>query len=119
MSALQRSGLPQGLRQVVARALNLPGGPAYSRFDPIPYLSTVSQPTLVIYGLRDAALPPAQDAERLLAALRTAGNDAVTVRFFDADHRLSLDGEPAVGYLPTMTGWIKGLPGAAGFRRPD
>ena len=108
--ALQRSGLPQGLRQVVARALNLPGGPQYSRFDPIPYLSKLSQPTLVIYGLRDAALPPAQDAERLLAALRTAGNDAVTLRFFDADHRLLLNGEPAVGYLPTMTGWIKRLP---------
>ncbi len=111
--ALQRSGLPHGLRQVVVRALNLPGGPAYSHFDPTPYLSTVSQPTLVIYGLRDAALPPAQDAERLLAALRTAGNGAVTVRFFDAEHGLTLDGEPAVGYLPTMTGWIKGLPGGA------
>ena len=86
--ALQRSGLPHGLRQVVVRALNLPGGPKYSHFDPIPYLATVSQPTLVIYGLRDAALPPAQDAERLLAALRTAGNDAVTVRFFDAEHGL-------------------------------
>ena len=70
----------------------------------------MTQPTLVIYGLRDAALPPAQDAERLLAALRTAGNDAVTVRFFDADHRLLLNGEPATGYLSTMTGWIKGLP---------
>ena len=107
---LHRSGLPQGLRQVVARALNLPGGPSYSRFDPIPYLARVSQPTLVIYGLRDAALPPAQDAERLLAALRTAGNDAVTLRFFDADHSLSLDGVPAAGYLSTMSGWIKGLP---------
>ena len=110
---LQRSGLPQGLRQVVARALSLPGGPAYSRFDPIPYLSKVTQPTLVIYGLRDAALPPAQDAERLLAALRTAGNDAVTLRFFDADHRLLLNGESAAGYLATMTGWIKGLPETA------
>ena len=102
---------------MVARALNLPGGPEYSRFDPIPYLSKVSQPTLVIYGLRDAALPPAQDAERLLAALRTAGNDAVTVRFFDADHRLLLDGEPAAGYLADDDRLDQGPTGQRSSRR--
>jgi hypothetical protein len=104
------AGLPRGLRRTVARALSLPGGPAYSHFDPTPYLTRMTQPTLALYGLRDAALPPVQDAERLLEVFGDSGNDTLTVRFFDADHSLSAGGAPAAGVRETMSRWVTGLP---------
>lgn len=104
------AGMPRGLRRTVARALSLPGGPAYSHFDPTPYLARMTSPTLALYGLRDAALPPVQDAERLLEVFGDSGNDALTVRFFDADHALSAGGAPAAGVRETMSRWVMGLP---------
>lgn len=115
---MRLAGVPRGLRRAVVRALSLPGGPKYSHFDPTPYLATMSQPVLALYGLRDAALPPVQDAERLLGVLGDGGNEAVTVRFFDADHALASGGEPAPGVRETMSWWVRGLP-ATGTPAPQ
>jgi uncharacterized protein len=115
---MRLAGMPRGLRRAVVRALSLPGGPTYSHFDPTPYLATMRQPVLALYGLRDAALPPVQDAERLLGVLGDTGSRTVTVRFFDADHSLSAGGKPAPGVRETMSWWIRGLP-ATGTPTPQ
>ena len=108
---LHRSGLPQGLRQVVARALNLPGGPSYSRFDPIPYLAT-GFPADAGH-LRTARRRAAAGAGRRAAAGRAPD------RGQRRRHRALLRRRPQPvaqrrtarpATCSTMSGWIKGLP---------
>lgn len=105
---------PSGLRGAAATALGM-GGFDYVRHNPIPALRQVRQPVLAVYGVDDDAVPPAESARRLSAALDRGGNASYTIRFFaDADHGLRVPEDGfAPGYLRTVTAWVDGLPATA------
>ncbi len=59
-------------------------------YDPIPTAKRVKQPVLILQGLTDTQVSPEQ-ADTLALALRSNGNQAVTVRTFSATNHLFLD----------------------------
>jgi alpha-beta hydrolase superfamily lysophospholipase len=70
-------------------------------------------PVLLLYGSDDQRVQAAQSAERIAAALRTAGNTDVTVRLYPgADHTFRLppasSGWPitAPGYVTDLLDWL-------------
>jgi uncharacterized protein len=107
---LRRIGSPEGLRQMMIRALSM-GEFNYSHYDPLPALRNMRQPVLALYGTKDRAIPVLQSSRVLAQALQVGGNGAYTVRFFDgADHDLHVGDGFAAGYRETMANWVLGLP---------
>src|SRR5688500_2445273 len=87
--------------------------PLYARYRPLEWWSRVRVPVLLLYGSDDQRVQAAQSAERIAAALRTAGNTDVTVRLYPgADHTFRLppasSGWPitAPGYISDLLDWL-------------
>jgi dipeptidyl aminopeptidase/acylaminoacyl peptidase len=82
-------------------------------YDPLPTWRTVTQPTLLIYGAEDKAVPPQQSAEMIASALQHAGNHDFTIQTFPgADHGVRCYDAAtqkrmfAPGYLDAVAHWI-------------
>jgi hypothetical protein len=96
--------------------------------DPLPAWEQVRVPTLVLLGEMDNAVPAAESALKLRAALARAGNRGATVRLYPgASHALYRVASPsqkavmaAVRYVPgyprLLADWIRRLPGGAPSR---
>ena len=82
-------------------------------FDPLPTWRTITQPTLLVYGAEDRAVPPQQSAGMIASALQAAGNHDFTIRTFSsADHGIRCYDAAtqkrtfAPGYLDAVAHWI-------------
>ncbi|WP_370514086.1 hypothetical protein [Cellulomonas sp. JZ18] len=72
------------------------------------------QPVLVVYGTGDASMPVVQGALQVRADAAVAGNDSVTVRYYeDANHGIRVEGEVVPAFLEDLSGWVLGLPATA------
>ncbi|GIH24044.1 hypothetical protein Aph01nite_23540 [Acrocarpospora phusangensis] len=105
---LERLHAPTGVRDLLTRAM---GGVGFDflRYDSVPALSKITQPTLALYGTMDPSIPFVQSTETLINSLPTSD---YTIRFLaGADHAMRINGGRFVpGYLPTLANWIQGLP---------
>ncbi len=107
---LRRIGAPEGLRQMMVRALSM-GEFNYSRYDPLPALRNTRQPVLALYGTKDRAIPVLQSSRVLAQTFHDEGKGDYTIRFFaGADHDLHVGDGFAAGYRETMANWVLGLP---------
>lgn len=92
----------------IGLATTLPNVLAYAEFDVLPWVARMQQPTLLIYGAEDPALPIIEAPELFFDAT-AAPADAVKVRYFEeAQHgiRQGSDGPFAPGYLDLLATWI-------------
>ena len=121
-SYLQRVGVPRALMTMVARVLGsrtLPGDAfAYADFDPRPYEQRIEAPVLMVYGTADSSMPIVQGPQTISQSLREAGNDQLTVRYYEgANHGLKLghstDGALAPRIARDLARWVMGLPATA------
>lgn len=116
---LRNTGVPQGVFRAIPRAVGLtsfPGGNFdYIDFDVTPYQQRMTQPVLVVYGTGDVSMPIEQGALQVLHDTAQAGNDDVTVRYYDgANHGIRVGGDVVPAFLRDLSGWVRGLPGTAG-----
>lgn len=85
--------------------------------DPVPDLLGLRCPHLAMFGGADALVPVVDSVEIFTAAACRPGRDPrhhFTARVFPGgDHRVRVDGEPAPGYLPALSGWISSVLPAA------
>lgn len=115
--------VPEPVYRAVAKgigtALSLPGVLDYADFDVLPWLARTMQPTLLVFGTDDPAVPVVEAAE----LARATANGPVAVRYFDgAQHAIRLgsaEGPFASGYLDTLASWIRQQPDAEAPDRPD
>jgi uncharacterized protein len=78
---------------------------AIAAFDPAAAWSRVKAPVFLVYGLHDERVPPERSLNAIRSALRSSGNDRVSVKLYaDADHTFTIV-EP-----PHATGWSKREP---------
>lgn len=116
-SYLRNVRVPSALYRVIPRALGaeLPlGGIDYVDFDPQPFHQRMTQPTLLVHGTGDAAMPIVEGAEQLIADLAVAGNDQWTIRFYEgANHGIKIGDALAPGFADDLARWIQGLPATA------
>lgn len=116
-SYLRNVRVPSALFRVIPRALGaeLPlGGIDYVDFDPQPYHQRMTQPTLLVHGTADAAMPIVEGTEQLIADLAVAGNDQWTARFYaGANHGIKIGDSLAPGFADDLARWIQGLPATA------
>jgi len=116
-SYLRNTGVPESVFRAIPRAvgMELPGGGIdYADFDVDPYLPALQMPVLVVYGTDDSSMPVVQGTRDVLAALTTAGNADVLVRFYGgANHGIMVDGVLAPTFARDLAGWVLGLPGTA------
>lgn len=117
---LAATGVPDIVFRLIPRALGGPmpfGWIEYADFDVQPYQQRLTQPVLVVYGTADRAMPLAQGALQILSDAAVAGNDAVTVRYYEgANHGLKIgggDGALAPGVADDLARWVTGLPATA------
>lgn len=85
--------------------------------DPIPLLTQVKSPLLVIFGGEDEDAPPLQSSlNRLLDAMRSSGKNAELEIFPSAGHDLRVEAGKgqawdfprfAPGYLDSLADWVK------------
>lgn len=123
LMAIRDLGVPGSVDRAVVKgmgtALSLPNLLEYVQFDVRPWLAAADQPTLLIYGTDDPALPIIEAAD---VAWRTAGG-AVMVRYFaGAQHGIRIgdaSGLFAPGYLDTVRTWIDALAGGVALPGPD
>ena len=89
-------------------------------YDPQPALRQLDKPVLAFYGNLDVQVPPVQSVGPLRFALRTAGNDDVTIKVFDGlnhlmqpavkggiDEYAQIETTIAPEVLTTVTDWLK------------
>lgn len=103
------SALQAAMVGVDSMAANNPWFRYFLDYDPVPTARRVRIPTLILQGATDQQVT-AEQAESLAAAIRSGGNQDVTVRVFaDANHLFIDDpsGNPA-GYWQLKTGEIRG-----------
>ena len=116
-SYLRNTGVPVELLTAIPRivGMEVPGGGfEYVDFDPQPFQQRMRQPLLVVYGTGDAAMPTIQGAEQLIADLAVAGNDDVTVRYYEgADHGIKIDHVLVPEFARDLAAWIQALPESA------
>ena len=113
-SYLRNTGVPHGVFRAIPRAvgMSLPGGGfEYADFDVTPYQREMRQPVFVVYGTGDASMPVIQGAEQVIQDTAVAGNDDVTVRYYEgANHGIRVDGDVDAAFLRDLSGWVLGLP---------
>ncbi len=87
--------------------------PMFAQYRPVEWWARVRVPVLLVYGEDDQRVPAARSAERIAAALRSAGNTDVTVRIHPgADHTFRLQSGPsgwpvtAPGYVSSLLDWL-------------
>ncbi|WP_249670558.1 MULTISPECIES: alpha/beta hydrolase family protein [Cellulomonas] len=111
---LRNTGVPHAVFRAIPRAvgMSMPGGGfEYADFDVAPYQQRMTQPVLVVYGTADASMPIVQGALQVRADLAQAGNEDVTVRYYEgADHGIRVGGSPTEPFLRDLAGWVLGLP---------
>lgn len=116
-SYLRNTGVPLDVLRAIPRVVGMTfpgGGFEYFEFDAQPFQQRMRQPLLVVYGTGDAAMPTIQGAEQLIADLAVAGNDAVTVRYYEgADHGIKVNRRLVPEFARDMAAWIQGLPDSA------
>ncbi|WP_168800552.1 MULTISPECIES: alpha/beta hydrolase family protein [Cellulomonas] len=114
---LRNTQVPHGVFRAIPRAvgMSMPGGGfEYVDFDVQPYQQRMQQPVLVVYGTGDASMPIVQGALQVRADAAVAGNDSITVRYYDgANHGIRVGGEVVPAFLEDLSGWILGLPATA------
>lgn len=114
---LRNTQVPHGVFRAIPRAvgMSMPGGGfEYVDFDVQPYQQRVHQPVLVVYGTGDASMPVVQGALQVRADAAVAGNDSVTVRYYEgANHGIRVEGEVVPAFLEDLAGWVLGLPATA------
>ncbi|WP_214110376.1 alpha/beta hydrolase family protein [Acrocarpospora catenulata] len=105
---LLRLRAPDGVRDLLTRAM---GGVGFNflRYDSVPALHGIHQPTLALYGTMDPSIPFVESTQTLIDALPRSD---YTIRFLaGADHAMRINGGRFVpDYLPTLANWIQGLP---------
>ncbi|ADG75093.1 dienelactone hydrolase [Cellulomonas flavigena DSM 20109] len=114
-SYLRNTGVPHAVFRAIPRAvgMTMPGGGfEYADFDVTRWQQRVTAPVLVVYGTADASMPVVQGALQVRADAARAGNDAVTIRYYEgADHGIRVGGRPTPEFLRDLAGWVRGLPG--------
>ncbi|MGV8965307.1 MAG: alpha/beta hydrolase family protein [Cellulomonas sp.] len=116
-SYLRNTGVPSGVFRAIPRAVGMAfpgGGFEYADFEVSPFQQKMTQPTFVAYGTADSSMPTVQGAQRIMADLAVAGNDAVTVRYYaGADHGIRVNDEVSTHFVRDIAAWIDGLPRSA------
>lgn len=119
-SYLRNTGVPVDVLRAIPRVVGMEfpgGGYEYIDFDSRAFHQRMRQPLLVVYGTGDAAMPTVQGAEQLISDLAVAGNDDVTVRYYEgADHGIKVDRVLVPEFARDMAAWIQGLPDSADAR---
>lgn len=114
---LRNTGVPRTVFRAIPRAvgMSMPGGGfEYADFDVQPWQERMTQPVLVVYGTGDSSMPIVQGALQVEDDLARAGNDDVTVRYYqDANHGIRVDGEVLPEFLRDVSQWVAGLPATA------
>jgi dienelactone hydrolase len=114
---LRDVGVPDRLLRAIPRLVGgrFPGGGfEYFDFDVSPYQQRLSQPVLMVYGTGDSSMPIVQGAEKLLADLEVARNNAYTIRYYArANHGIRIGGELAPQFTEDLARWTLGLPDTA------
>ena len=117
---LRQLGVPAQVLQAIPRLLGgaLPGGFDYIDFDVTPYQQQITAPVLVLYGTGDYSMPVIQGAQQIMDDVATAGNTAVTLRYYkDANHGLKVieNGNPELvpEAMRDTARWILGMPRTA------
>jgi dienelactone hydrolase len=117
-SYLREVGVPDRLLRAIPRLVGgaFPGGGfEYFDFDVRPYQQRMTQPVLMVYGTGDASMPIVQGAEVLMADLGRAGNEDLTLRYYEgANHGIKVDGALAPAFEKDLARWTLGLPETAG-----
>lgn len=120
-SYLRNTGVPHGVFRAIPRAVGMAipgGGFEYVDFDVTPYQRQMTQPVLMVYGTADASMPIIQGPEQVIRDTAIAGNDAVTVRYYEgATHGIKVHGTIVPTFLHDLTQWVVGLP-ATGAAEP-
>lgn len=116
-SYLRNTGVPVEVLTAIPRIVGMEfpgGGFDYVDFDAQPFQQRMRQPMLAVYGTGDAAMPTIQGAEQLIADLAVAGNDDITIRYYDgADHGIRIDHVLVPEFARDLAAWIQALPEAA------
>ena len=116
-SYLRNTGVPLSVFRAIPRAVGMEfpgGGFEYADFEVQPFHQAMTQPVLMAYGTADASMPIVQGPLQLIEDAAVAGNDQVTVRYYEgANHGIKVDGELADGYLRDLATWVHGLPSTA------
>ncbi len=116
-SYLRNTGVPVDVLRAIPRVVGMEfpgGGFQYFEFDSQPFQQRMRQPLLVVYGTGDAAMPTIQGAEQLIADLAVAGNDDVTVRYYEgADHGIKVDRVLVPEFARDLAAWVQALPASA------
>lgn len=102
-SYLTTAGAPDAVRRIIPKLTSLdlrPIGLEYADFDAAKYRASLTMPLLINYGVRDNAMPIEQGARLLMQAANKAGNDNVTLRYFDANHQMRTGSNKTVPGLP-------------------
>jgi len=119
---LRNTGVPHGVFRAIPRAVGMSfpgGGFEYADFDVTPYQEQMDQPVLVVYGTGDASMPIVQGALLVIEDTAVAGNDDVTVRYYEgANHGIRVGGTVSPEFLRDLSGWVLGLP-ATGDAAPQ
>lgn len=114
---LRNTDVPHAVFRAIPRAvgMSMPGGGfEYADFDVAPWQQRMTQPVLVVYGTADASMPTVQGALQVRSDLATAGNDDVTIRYYEgADHGIRVRGTPVPEFLRDLSAWVLGLPATA------
>ncbi len=86
--------IPSALSSVVRHYTSLDFGkfgPNYADFDASSYRQKQTQPTLIVYGTNDVAMPIVQGAQTIRDDLAKAGNSRVLTRYYNgANHQLRI-----------------------------
>ena len=116
-SYLRNTDVPDAVFRAIPRAVGLgfPGGAfTYADFDVAPYQQRTTQPVFMAYGTLDTSMPLVQGPEQVRTDLAAAGNDALTVRYYEgADHGIRIDGTVSADFVRDLADWIGGLPATA------
>lgn len=114
---LRNTEVPSGVFRAIPRAVGMEfpgGGFEYADFEVRPFHERMTQPVFMAYGTADASMPIVQGPLQLIDDVAVAGNDQVTVRYYEgANHGIKVDGELAEGYLRDLATWVHGLPETA------
>lgn len=116
-SYLRNTGVPEAVLRAIPRfvGMEFPGGGFdYADFQGQSFQQRMRQPTLVVYGTGDAAMPTVQGSLQLVDDLEAAGNDDWTIRFYEgADHGIKVDRRLVPEFARDLAAWIQGLPDSA------
>ncbi|MFT9111119.1 MAG: alpha/beta hydrolase [Bifidobacterium psychraerophilum] len=106
------SGAPESLIRDVPKLTSMDFsaiGLDYANFDSTPYLRKLTQPVLVNYGVEDLSMPIEQGTQTILKQASSAGNDNVTVRYYQANHQMRTGSHLSEPGLPLDTSYTRNL----------